>query len=61
MMHLVRELTRFLPDQDTIIEVLIVLAIVTTIFFFSKVDNLQSIARHVSPYALEASPATTQK
>jgi hypothetical protein len=61
MTHLVRELTRFVPAQDTIIEVLIVLGIVTTIFFFSRVDNLQSITQQVSPSALEASPGTNQK
>jgi hypothetical protein len=59
--HLFRELTRFLPDQDTVTEVLIVLGIVITIFFFSKTDNLKRITRQVSPYPSEASPAITQK
>jgi hypothetical protein len=59
--HLFRELTRFLPDQDTVTEVLIVLGIVIMIFLFSRTDNLQSITRQVSPYPSEASPAITQK
>jgi uncharacterized membrane protein len=59
--HLLRELTRFLPDQDTVTEVLIVLGIVIMIFVFSKTDNLQRITRQVAPYPSEASPAITQK
>jgi hypothetical protein len=58
--HLLRELTRFVPEKDTITEVLIVLGIVTMIFFFSTVDNLHSVMRQVSPYASEASPAVNQ-
>lgn len=61
MTHLFRELTRFVPDQDTITEVLIVLGIVIMIFFFSKTDNLQTITRQVSPYSSEASPTISQK
>ena len=61
MTHTFRELTRFVPDQDTIKEVLIVLAIVMMIMFFSKTDNLQSVTRQVTPYASEASPAINQK
>jgi hypothetical protein len=59
--HLLRELTRFVPDQDTITEVLIVLGIVIMIFFFSKTDNLQTITKQVSPYSSEASPAASRK
>jgi hypothetical protein len=58
--HLLRELTRFVPEKDTITEVLIVLGIVTMIFFFSTVDNLHSVMRQVSPYASEASLAVNQ-
>jgi hypothetical protein len=58
---LLREITRFLPDQDTITEVLIVLGIVIMIFFFSKTDNLQTITKQVSPYSSEASPTISQK
>lgn len=65
--HLLRELTRFVPDQDTITEVLIVLGIVTMIFLFSRGDNLQSVVKQVTPYTSEASytpeasPAINQK
>ena len=61
MTHLLREFTRFVPDQDTVTEVLIVLGIVVLIFFFSKTDNLQSVTRQISPYVSEASPAIIQK
>ena len=54
--HLLGGFTRFVPDQDTVTEVLIVLGIVTMIFFLSKSDNLQSVTRQVSPYVSEASP-----
>ncbi|HUC99875.1 MAG TPA: hypothetical protein VMR88_15410, partial [Candidatus Polarisedimenticolaceae bacterium] len=59
--HLLGELTRFVPDHDTIIEILIVLGIVTMVFLFSRVDNLQSVATQVTPYASEASPAINQR
>jgi hypothetical protein len=59
--HLIRELTRFVPDRDTITEVVIVLGIVLMFLFLSKTNNLQSIARQVSPYSSEASPAISQK
>jgi len=58
--HLIHELTRFVPDRDTITEVIIVLGIVLMFLFLSK-SNLQSIARQVSPYSSEASPAISQK
>ena len=61
VMYLLRAFTRFVPDQDTVTEVLIVLGIVTAIFFLSKVDNLQSVTRQISPYVSEASPAIIQK
>lgn len=60
-MHFIRELTRFVPARDTITEVLIVLGIVLMFLFLSKANNLQSIARQVSPYSSEASPAISQK
>ena len=58
--HLIHELTRFVPDRDTITEVIIVLGIVLMFLFLSK-SNLQSIARQVSPYSSEASPAISQR
>ena len=61
VMHLLRELTRFVPDHDTITEVLIVLGIVIMIFLFSKTDNLQTITKQISPYSSEASPAIGQR
>ena len=61
MTHLIGELTRFVPDHDTVIEVLIVLGIVTMVFLFSRVDNLQSVATQVTRYASEASPAINQR
>jgi hypothetical protein len=57
--HLLRGITRFVPDQDTLTEVLIVLGIVIMIFFFSKTDNLQTITKQVSPYSSEASHTTS--
>jgi hypothetical protein len=59
--HLIHELARFVPDRDTITEVVIVLGIVLMFLFLSKSNNLQSIARQVSPYSSEASPAINQK
>ena len=59
--QLIRELTRFVPDRDTITEVVIVLGIVLMFLFLSKSNNLQSIARQVSPYSSEASPAISHK
>jgi hypothetical protein len=44
------------PDQETVAEVLVVLGIVTAIFFLSKADNLQSVTQQISPYVSEASP-----
>ena len=61
MAHLLRELTRFVPDQDTVTEILIVLGMVMLIFFFSKTDNLHSVTRRILPDASEASPAIGQK
>ena len=61
MTHLLREITRFVPDPDTVTEVLIVLGIVIMIFVFSKTDNLQTITKQVSPYSSEASPTISQK
>jgi hypothetical protein len=60
-MHLIREFTRFVPDRDTITEVVIVLGIVLMFLFLSKANNVQSIARQVSPYSSEASPAISQR
>lgn len=57
MAHLLHELTRFVPDQDTVTEILIVLGMVMLIFFFSKTDNLHSVTRQISPDASEASSA----
>ena len=54
MAHLFRELTRFVPDQDTVTEILIVLGMVMLIFFFSKPDNLHSVTRQILPDASEA-------
>lgn len=61
MTHLLRELTRFVPELDTITEVLIVLGIVIMFFFFSKTDNLQTITKQVSPYQTEASSALSRR
>jgi hypothetical protein len=61
VMHLIREFTRFVPDRDTITEVVIVLGIVLMFLFLSKANNVQSIARQVSPYSSEASPAISQR
>jgi hypothetical protein len=59
--YLLRGLNRFLPDRDTVTEVLIVLGIVTVIYFFPWADNLQGVAQQMSPSVSEASPATIQK
>jgi hypothetical protein len=59
--YLLRGLNHFLPDRDTVTEVLIVLGIVTVIYFFSWADNLQGVAQQMSPSVSEASPATIQK
>ena len=60
VMYLLREFTRYVPDQDTVAEVLVVLGIVTAIFFLSKIDNLHSVTRQISPYVSEASPTITK-
>ena len=58
---LLRPTTRYVPDRDTITEVLIVLGIVIGIFIFSKIDHLPSFTPPVSSYASAASPRLDQK
>lgn len=54
-------ITRFVPDQDTVTEVLAVLGIVTAAYFFSGAENLQTVKQQFSISVSEASPATIQK
>ena len=54
-------LTRFVPDQDTVIEVLAVLGIVTAAYLLSGIGNLQTVKQQFSISVSEASPATIQK
>ena len=61
MTYLKRGLTRLIPDQDTVIEVVVVLGIVTAAFFLSGVENLQAVKQQFSISVSEASPATIQK
>lgn len=55
VMSPLRELNRYLPEQDTVTEVLIVLVIVMSIYFFSWADNLQSVMQQILPSVSEAS------
>ena len=59
--YLYRGLTRFMPDQDTVIEVIVVLGIVTAAYFLSGAENLQAVKQQFSISVSEASPATIQK
>ena len=61
MRTLLNGLTRYVPERDTITEVLIVLGIVMGIFILSKIDYLPSFTPPVSSYASEASPRPDQK
>jgi len=54
-------LAHYVPDRDTITEVLIVLGIVIGMFIFSKIDYLPSFTPPASSYASEASPPLDQK
>jgi hypothetical protein len=54
-------LIRFVPDQDTVTEVLVVLGIVTAAYFFSVAENLETVKQHFSISLSEASPATIQE
>jgi hypothetical protein len=59
--YFLRGFIRFVPDQDTVTEVLIVLGIVVAAYFFSRGENLQTIKQQFSISESEASPATSQK
>ena len=59
--YFLRGFIRFVPDQDTATEVLVVLGIVVAAYFFSGGENLQTIKQQFSISASEASSATGQK
>ena len=61
MTYLQHRLIRFMPDQDTITEVLVVLGMVTAMYFFSGAENLQTVKQQFSVSVSEASPSTIQK
>jgi hypothetical protein len=52
---------RFVPDQDTVTEVLVILGIVVAAYFFSRDENFQTVKQQFSISESEASPATSQK
>jgi hypothetical protein len=59
--YFLRGFIRFVPDQDTATEVLVVLGIVVAAYFFSRGENFQAVKQQFSISESEASPATSQK
>jgi hypothetical protein len=53
--YLLRSFIRFLTDQDTIAEVLIVLGIVTMVYFFTWADDLHTVTQQITPAISAAS------